>query len=200
MVSVSDMIPTRRSNVTFNCSAMGGPEISFTWMKDGEIIGNESTLSVSDIDASSGGNYTCTVSNAAGNDSDSITLYVQPYIITPLEEQTLTSSDTELNISCDAAGFPAPMVNWIDMTDVVVSNDSQLLFNPVMFGDEGLYRCVATAEITGMTFNASDETILVGKLTLLYSIRDLCVSEYACPEDFSVIMDSKTPLLSFLCS
>ena len=164
MVSVSDMIPTRGDNVTFNCSAMGGPEVSFTWTKDGEIAGYEDTLEVTDIDASSGDNYTCTVSNAAGNGSDFITLYVQPYIVTPLEEQTLTSSDSELNISCDAAGFPAPTVNWIDTTDMVVSNDSQLLFNPVMFGDEGLYRCVATAEIDGMTFNASDETTLVGKL------------------------------------
>ena len=167
MVSVSDMIPTRGSNVTFSCTSMGGPELSFTWMMEGDIVGNESTLSVTDIDASSGGDYTCTVSNAAGNDSDSVTLYVQPYIVTPLEEQTLTSSGSELNISCDAAGFPTPTVNWIDMTDIVVSNDSELMFSPVMFGDEGLYRCVATAEIDGMTFNAGDETTLIGKFLII---------------------------------
>ena len=165
MVMASNMISSVNDTVYLMCVSEGGPNNAFQWTLEGMIIGNESTLSVSDIDASSGGNYTCTVSNAAGNDSDFVTLYVQPYIVTPLEEQTLTSSESELNISCDAAGFPAPTVNWVDMSDVVVSNDSQLVFNPVMFGDEGLYRCVATAEINGMTFNASDETILVGKLT-----------------------------------
>ena len=165
MVTVSDMISTRGSNVTFNCSAMGGPQNSFTWMKDGVMVGNDTTLTVTDIDASSGGSYTCTVSNSAGNDSASIILYVQPYIVTPLEEQTLTSNGSEVNISCNAAGFPTPTVNWRDMEDMVVSNDSQLLFSPAMFGDEGLYRCVATAEINSMNFNATDETTLVGMFT-----------------------------------
>ena len=126
-------------------------------------IGNESTLVVMDIDASSGGDYTCTVSNAAGNDSASTTLYVAPYIVTPLEEQTLTTSGSSVNISCDADGFPIPTVRWVDMTNAEVVNTSLLKFNPVMFGDEGLYRCVASAEINGMSFTATDETILVGK-------------------------------------
>ena len=164
MVSVSDMIPTRRSNVTFNCSAMGGPEISFTWMKDEEIIGNESTLSVSDIDASSGGNYTCTVSNAAGNDSDSITLYVQPYIVTPLEDVTLTSNGMVVNLTCSVDGFPTPSIVWIrNSTDEILANDSMLIIPEIMFGQEGVYRCVSTITVNGNDFAVTDSTTLVGK-------------------------------------
>ena len=146
----------------FICNAMGGPN-TFQWEVNGDIIGNDSVLEVIDIDASSGGNYTCRVSNAAGNDSTSTMLYVAPYVVTPLEEQTLTTNGSSVNISCDADGFPRPTVSWVDMTNAEVVNMSLLEFSPVMFGDEGLYRCVATADINGMNFNATDDTILTGK-------------------------------------
>ena len=84
---------------------------------NGNIIGNDSMLEVMDIDASSGGVYTCIVSNAAGSDSASTTLYVAPYIVTPLEEQTLTTNGSNVSISCDADGFPNPSVSWVDMTN-----------------------------------------------------------------------------------
>ena len=172
MVSVSSNIANISSNITFNCSAMGGPQNIYRWMMNGETIGdNESTLLVNDIDASSGGNYTCFVSNAAGNDSASITLYVAPYIVTPLEEQTLTTNGSNVDISCDAAGFPSPSVNWVDMTNMTVSNTSLLQFNPVMFGYEGVYRCVASTEINGMDFTATDETTLVGKCAIIEELK-----------------------------
>ena len=129
---------------------------------NGSIIGNDSMLEVMDIDASFGGNYTCTVSNAAGSDSASTILYVAPYIVTPLEEQILTTNGSNLNISCDTDGFPSPNVSWMDMTNAEMMNTSLLEFNPVNFGDEGLYRCVATAEINGMHFTTTDDTILIG--------------------------------------
>ena len=131
-------------------------------MKDEQNIGNESTLLVTNIDASSGGTYTCLVSNAAGNGSASTTLYVAPYIVTPLEEQTLTTNGSNVNINCDVAGFPSPTVNWFDMANFRVSLTFLLQFSPVMFGDEGVYRCVSTANINGMTFNATTETTIVG--------------------------------------
>ena len=149
------------------CNALGGPDNYFQWEVNGNIIGNGSMLEVMDIDASSGGVYTCTVSNAAGNDSASTTLYVAPYIFTPLEEQTLTTNGSNVNISCDADGFPSPTVSWVDMTNTEVVNMSLLEFSPVMFGDEGLYCCVATAEINGMNFTTTDDSILVGKHTTI---------------------------------
>ena len=130
---------------------------------NGNIVGNDSMLKIMNVDASSGGSYMCTVSNAAGNDSASTTLYVTPYIVTPLEEQTLTTNGSNVNVSCDADGFPSPTVSWVDMTNAEVVNMSLLEFSPVVFGDEGLYRCVATAEIDGMNFTAINDTILIRK-------------------------------------
>ena len=162
-VTLSSDISTIGSSVSLFCSALGGPNNTFVWMKNEMIIGNGTTLVVTDIDAFSGGNYTCLVSNAAGNDSASTTLYVAPYIVTPLEEQTLTANGSNVDIICDTAGFPSPTVNWVDMRNVEVSDISLLQFSPGVFGDEGLYRCIATAEINEMIFTASTNTTVVGK-------------------------------------
>ena len=131
-------------------------------MRNGESVGNESTLLVTNIDASSGGSYTCSVSNAAGNDSASTTLYVAPYIVTPLEEQTLTQNGSNVDILCNVVGFPNPTVKWVDRTNKEVSNSTLLQFSPIMFGDEGLYCCEATAETAGTYFNDTYATILSG--------------------------------------
>ena len=155
-------------DVTLMCSSDGGPDNNYEWSKDGVVLSGETSanLTLSFITATSGGDYICSVSNAAGNDSASTTLYVAPYIVTPLEEQFLTTNGSNINTSCDAAGFPNPTVYWVNMTDNVVANSSFLNFNPVMFGDEGVYRCVATADIDGLVFNATNEATIVGKFQI----------------------------------
>ena len=151
------------------CTSSGGPNNTYAWVKDEIVLDDEASDSLTLIidSASSGGNYTCTISNAAGSDSASTTLYVAPYIVTPLEEQTLTTNGSNVNISCDADGLPSPTVSWVDMTNIEVVNMSLLEFSPVMFGDEGVYRCVATAELNGMSSTTIDGTILVGKHAII---------------------------------
>ena len=174
-MSLSRTVSNIGSNVTLNCSALGGPNNIYVWMKNEMIIGNGTTLVVTDINASSGGNYTCLVSNAAGNGSASTTLYVAPYIVTPLEEQTLTTNASNVNINCNAAGFPNPTVNWIDIsTNMQVSNQSLLQFSPVIFGDEGIYRCLATVEINGVTFTATNVTTVFRKFQIHINFCTVC--------------------------
>ena len=64
-------------NVIFTCSSLGGPGNSFTWMRrnDRQVVGSESQLTISDLDAFDGGQYQCIVENSAGNDSADVTLY-----------------------------------------------------------------------------------------------------------------------------
>ena len=147
---------------TLECSALGGPGNLFLWRKNGKIIGNDSVLNLESINASDGGTYTCIISNAAGNDSVFATLYVAPYIDIPLVEQTLATNGSNVNIICNAAGFPIPNVTWVDSLGLEVSNTFQLMFNPVLFGDQGIYRCVASTEINEASFNATNETTLIG--------------------------------------
>ena len=167
------------SNVTFTCSAQGGPDNTFQWMKDGNILVNETqqTLTITDITASNGGEYTCTVSNSAGNESDTSTLYVRPYFTTLPETELRTNVDESVSFTCEADGFPTPSISWLNLNSSLmvieeVSNMSVLSFDPVQFGDEGSYLCVASS----MTSNGADLTemyqshsVLVGKPSIMYT-------------------------------
>ena len=151
------------------CSGLGGPNDSFAWERNGEVISgeNENQLTLTNFNTSSGGIYTCTVSNAAGSGSASASLYVLPFIITPLEEQILTVIESSVNITCEAGGFPVPDVSWVrvsnDMTLTQVSNMSLLNLFPVSFSSAGVYHCLAIAEVNGVMYNATNETTLFGK-------------------------------------
>jgi hypothetical protein len=135
---------------------------------NGEAISgeNENQLTLTNFNASFGGLYTCTVSNEAGSDFVSASLYVLPFIVAPLEEQILTIVGSSVRITCEAGGFPTPDISWVqvntDMTITQVSNSSLLEFT-VNFRNAGVYRCVAVAEISGVLFNITNEMTLFGK-------------------------------------
>ena len=141
---------------------MGGPGNSFRWEMNGIIIATGDILTSVDINASYGGNYTCVVSNAAGDDSATATLYVIPYIVTQLDESISAVNGSKVNISCDAEGFPTPTINWVDMQGIEVSSSMLLQFSPIMFGDEGIYHCVAFSEIDGINYTMIDQISLNG--------------------------------------
>ena len=154
MVTPVDQVYTRGENVTITCISMGGPGNVYQWEKDGEIVANDSILTLMDIDASSGGSYTCTVSNLAGNDTATTTLYVAPYFVTH-PENVETSNSSEVNITCLAESFPDPEYVWMRNGDsdlvregVVTPNmPNSLGFRPVLLGDEGVYTCIASIAI-----------------------------------------------------
>lgn len=145
-----------------SCNAMGGPGNSFQWERNGIIVATGDILTFVDINASYGGNYTCVVSNVAGGDSATATFYVTPYIVTQLDEGISAVNGSKVNISCDAEGFPTPTINWVDMQGTEVSSSMLLQFSPIMFGDEGIYHCVAFSEIDGINYTMIDQISLNG--------------------------------------
>ena len=72
-VSVSAM---QHSNVTFSCTALGGPFNTFNWKKEGDdtIISSDAKLTLIDVQAFDGGEYSCSVANPAGEDNATVTL------------------------------------------------------------------------------------------------------------------------------
>ena len=175
-VSPVDMVSLRGQNVTLSCSSLGGPNNIFQWQKDEEVVANDTILTLVDIDASSGGDYTCTVSNLAGNDSATTTLYVAPYFVTqPMNVET--SNGEGVNITCEAEAFPNPQYLWMKnggsemIREGVVIDDTpnSLRFRPVAFGDEGGYNCVASITINMAEHNeSSNSVVLTGKKIFLY--------------------------------
>ena len=153
--------------VIFNCSAQGGPDNTYQWQNDGSDLMNETdaTLIISNITAMNGGNYTCVVSNAAGNDSATAVLYVEPIIVTQPTD-ILTRNGTVVSFTCAAESFPAPEYTWEKYIEgsssfYTVSSDPVYEFTPAVFGDEGSYRCVTS--LPGTNRNATSElAVLTG--------------------------------------
>lgn len=80
--------------VSVQCSVLQGePPFEFTWMKDGDVLKENSVISIrkiddftmnlvlKHIDSSSNGNYTCRVTNVAGTDEKSALLSVKGNVL-----------------------------------------------------------------------------------------------------------------------
>ena len=161
---------------TFTCSAEGGPNNSFQWQRDGQDLTGESgsILTLTNVNAMHGGDYSCLVSNAAGNDSATATLYIQPYIVTQPMDMAAESLDN-VTFLCQADGFPTPNIIWerVSRVDIVLSppelvqvGGEMLVISPVTFTDAGIYRCVASAsiaELSNLEFHDEADTVLSGK-------------------------------------
>ena len=162
-VSPLNMVFNGGDHVTFNCSAQGGPGNTYQWQQNGIDLDNETmqTLTVSQISATDGGEYTCVVSNAAGNDSASTLLNVSPEIVSDPTDVRANNGTVRMFV-CGAEAFPEPQYQWMRVSrtfgDNIAGDDSSMLvFNPVRFGDEGDYYCRATSN--GLTVTSDNATL-----------------------------------------
>ena len=60
-----------------NCLSEGGPVLEYSWLFSGNTIpnANTSTLTISNVTTTHAGDYTCNVTNDAGTDTNTITVY-----------------------------------------------------------------------------------------------------------------------------
>ncbi len=65
-------------NTTLSCTSLGGPNNSYTWLYNEEVVGFGPALKLTNISADNGGAYTCIAANNAGNDSAVTDLYIHP--------------------------------------------------------------------------------------------------------------------------
>ena len=168
----------RFDNITFICSALGGPDHTYQWQKDGSSLLNETSteLTLTNVSASDGGMYSCIATTAAGNDSSNATLYIRPYITLNPVQDTLSFNGDFVSFECEAESFPPSQYRWEKASDnnTIVSHAQQLVFDPVVFGEQGVYECVAfiIANLTNRT-TRSQSALLTGEkyLGLCYVIR-----------------------------
>ena len=154
-------------NATLVCNSTGGPGNSYLWLKDGRDLNgeNSSVLTLLDITVTTGGTYTCMVSNAAGNHSTSTLLFVFPYFLQQPLEVVLTSAESSVNITCVAVSFPDPEYQWehedgrVIREDILV-NMSILTISRIQFGDEGNYYCNA---LSNGFINSSLNALVTGE-------------------------------------
>ena len=74
---MGDNLYNQGEQLQLNCSSQGGPELEYTWLFSGDIIpnANTSTLTIDSVTTTNEGNYTCNVTNNAGNANNIITVY-----------------------------------------------------------------------------------------------------------------------------
>ena len=155
-------------DVQFNCTSLGGPGNTIQWLRDGEnvtdvIESNSNTLSLMNITvAGDGGVYTCVASNAAGSGNASVSLLISPVFIQhPMDIETVNG--TSVTFECTAEAFPDPTYMWFRMDDELPvsatgENTSMLTFSSVMFGDQGIYYCIANSSGVAVQSNTATLT------------------------------------------
>ena len=139
------------ANATLVCTSSGGPNNTYQWLEYGENLHgeNSNTLTLPNVTASTGGIYTCMVSNIAGSNNASTFVFIFPYFINhPRSEEVSVGSGVLL--ICDAASFPSPDYLWQrsdgeNITNDIVINQRNLNISSVEHGDEGGYFCIVSA-------------------------------------------------------
>lgn len=157
-------------NITFSCFSQGGPNNTYQWYKNSILLPQQThfNLTIFNIRAADGGEYTCSVINTAGSENVSATLYVRPYIVLSPEAEIRTIVNSSVNFTCIAEGFPQPEITWfkLNMSERImpVGIGNVLEFNPVEFGDEGFYECFVQLVIAEEILNSTQARgLLTGK-------------------------------------
>ena len=77
VVVMGDNLYNQGEQLQLNCLSEGGPVLEYTWIFSGNIIpnANTDTLTINNVSTTDGGNYTCNVTNNAGNANNIVTVY-----------------------------------------------------------------------------------------------------------------------------
>ena len=75
VIIMGENLYNQGEQLQLNCSSEGGPELNYSWLFEGNTIANTSILDIDVVNATNGGDYTCNVTNAAGANSNNVTVY-----------------------------------------------------------------------------------------------------------------------------
>ncbi|XP_046477031.1 cell adhesion molecule Dscam1 isoform X1 [Neodiprion pinetum] len=152
--------------VSLRCSATGSPPPSFTWLLDGQPLGDIvaghryaigqyvdqsgdviSHLNISSAGSEDGGLYTCVAANALASVEHKarLNIYGSPYIRSIAPVRAIAGKD--ITIACPYSGYPITSVEWskggvqlpLDIRQKL--NEGLLTITSVDTNDNGTYTC-----------------------------------------------------------
>ena len=77
MSITGDNLYNQGEELQLNCSSEGRPVLEYSWIFSDGVIpnANTDTLTIDDVNTTHAGDYTCNITNNAGTDSNTITVY-----------------------------------------------------------------------------------------------------------------------------
>ena len=63
------------SDIELACTSEGGPQLDYSWIFSDSVTDSDAMLNIPSATISDGGDYTCNVTNEAGSDSNTTTVY-----------------------------------------------------------------------------------------------------------------------------
>ena len=166
----------------FSISCQANSTIAYSWKKDGFVLLNHSTNSLSKLSARTmdEGNYQCLASNPKATTPSlysTVTVYEPPVIMqSPSDFITHEGDDNGARFACNASASPSPNYQWYwssdgdTWTDVVNGTSNELFLSKPKSEQEGWYRCKA------FTDNAFAQSIPARLSILPVSISKLMYS------------------------
>ncbi|XP_037555304.2 titin [Dermacentor silvarum] len=194
------VIKQASKKVTVHCAVFEGSEpLQFAWFKDGsrlssggarnqvkQLSGTVSSLTIPQVGAEDIGNYTCTVSNAAGSDSVTSPLLVkEPPRLHPFAFPKDHPLGQAIAVTCIASqgaqplhfewlkdGRPLPAQGHKAISKMVTATVSVLTVLDVGAEDVGNYTCTATNAAGSDGFTAELVVAEAPKLQPVYIAKD----------------------------
>ncbi|XP_059503813.1 hemicentin-1 isoform X2 [Stegostoma tigrinum] len=193
--------------VVLTCEASGIPLPSITWLKNGQpvslnkafrILSGGWILRLMHPAVEDSGQYSCVVTNAAGEVSKifNLDVLVPPSIMNEdkMEDMKIKENHS-ITFTCDVSGNPVPQIKWMkdgqplteDQQHQILSSGRFLLIESARVSDAGRYTCIAsnTAGDKNKNFN----------LNVLVSPKIPGVDAKGTPEDIIVALNSPASLV-----
>uniref|UniRef100_UPI0035900F1F hemicentin-1 n=1 Tax=Myxine glutinosa TaxID=7769 RepID=UPI0035900F1F len=163
--STKEMLVVKGTAISISCEASGTPPPSVSWEKDGEPFElaahiNLSALGMSlffgNVEMEDAGQYSCTLSNPAGQSSKHYLLKIlEPPLINRKDgsaELSVVTGDP-IELECIANGVPPPTLTWLKNGRPlprakrlqVVKEGQQLHIATAQVEDNGRYTCLASS-------------------------------------------------------
>ncbi|XP_068734686.1 neuronal growth regulator 1-like [Montipora capricornis] len=134
--------------IVFNCSAYSNPEVHTYELYVNETMVNEiGRMGIWNITMATRGVfvYKCMVNNTIGTAMSMnvpVTVNV-PSFIQPIDDEMIIEGGN-VNLTCNASGFPTPTVSWVKTSNGQLTNGTELVLTSISRDQAGEYRCEAS--------------------------------------------------------
>uniref|UniRef100_A0A1X7T947 Ig-like domain-containing protein n=1 Tax=Amphimedon queenslandica TaxID=400682 RepID=A0A1X7T947_AMPQE len=172
---VNNITLDRGDDITLECTTTAGPSNKYNWFHNATLsvccplgqdanitelveqrtvsrVGMSFDLELTSVNASHGGTYECVLSNDAGYEALSTSVFIRPYFAEQPPDNVYTEVDGNVTMDCNAESYPYPSFQWEKKNDAGVfasisgETGRYLMFSSVTTDIIGEYRCIVTVD------------------------------------------------------